>query len=108
MKAFAMQDTSATTLANSPDAASAPPVSAPTALSEALGGDAASFQELAGARSFSAFSVTAQEVSALVEGAGAFDLGYRGQIALGGEDRLSCLKGMLTNNTQSIDEGDGK
>jgi folate-binding protein YgfZ len=102
-----MQDTSATTLANSPDAASALPVSAPTALSEALGGDAASHQELAGARSFPAFSVTAQEVSALVEGAGAFDLGYRGQIAVGGADRLRWLNGMLTNNIQGLAEGAG-
>ena len=46
MKASAMQDTSATTLANSPDAASAPPVNAPTALAQALGGSAASLQEL--------------------------------------------------------------
>jgi folate-binding protein YgfZ len=107
MKASAMQDTSATILANSPDAASAAPVSAPTALAEALGGAAASLQELAGARSFPAFSATAQEVSALVEGAGAFDLGYRGQIAVGGADRLRWLNGMLTNNIQGLAEGAG-
>jgi folate-binding protein YgfZ len=82
-------------------------VSAPTALSEALGGDAASHQELAGARSFPAFSATAQEVSALVEGAGAFDLGYRCQIAVGGADRLRWLNGMLTNNIQGLAEGAG-
>jgi folate-binding protein YgfZ len=64
-------------------------------------------QELAGARSFPVFSVTAQEVSALVEGAGAFDLGYRGQIAIGGADRLRWLNGMLTNNIQGLADGAG-
>ena len=83
-----MQDTSASTLANSPDAPSAPSVSAPTALAEALGGTSGTLDELAGARSFPAFGVTSQELSALTQGAGAFDLGYRGQIAVGSADRV--------------------
>jgi folate-binding protein YgfZ len=102
-----MQDTSATILGHSPDAAPAPPVSAPTALSAALDGAAASLQELAGARSFPIFSVPAREVAALVERAGAFDLGYRAQIAIGGADRLRWLNGMLTNNIQGLAEGSG-
>jgi folate-binding protein YgfZ len=107
LQASAMQDTSATTVAHSPDAASAPPVSAPTALARALGPSSASLEELAGALSFPAFSVTSQEVSALVEGAGAFDLGYRGRIAIGSADRLRWLNGMLTNNIQELAEGAG-
>ena len=102
-----MQDTSASSLANSPDVPSAPSVSAPTPLAEALGGTSGNPEELAGARSFPAFSVTAQELSALIEGAGAFDLGYRGQIAVGSADRVRWLNGMLTNNIQGLPEGTG-
>jgi folate-binding protein YgfZ len=82
-------------------------VSAPTALAETLGGTSGTLEELAGARSFPAFSVTSQELSALIEGAGAFDLGYRGQIAVGSADRVRWLNGMLTNNVQSLSEGTG-
>jgi folate-binding protein YgfZ len=102
-----MQDTSATTLANSPDAASTPSVSAPTALAQALGGTAAALQELAGGITFPVFSVLSQELAALVEGAGVFDLGYRGQIVVGSADRVRWLNGMLTNNIQSLPEGAG-
>jgi folate-binding protein YgfZ len=85
-------------------------VSAPTALAQALGGPGSgsgSLEELAGALSFPAFSVTSQEVAALVEGAGAFDLGYRGQIAVGSADRLRWLNGMLTNNVVGLTDGTG-
>jgi folate-binding protein YgfZ len=110
-----MQDTSATPVAISPDAASAVPVSAPTALAQALGGTSASLpvslpvylEELAGALSFPVFSVPSQELAALVESAGAFDLGYRGQIAVGSADRVRWLNGMLTNNIQGLAEGAG-
>jgi folate-binding protein YgfZ len=106
-----MQDTSATPVAISPDAASAVPVSAPTALAQALGGTSASLpvslEELAGALSLPVFGVPSQELAALVEGAGAFDLGYRGQIAVGSADRVRWLNGMLTNNIQGLAEGAG-
>ena len=102
-----MQDTSASSLANSPDVPSAPSVSAPTPLAEALGGTSGNPEELAGARSFPTVSVTAQELSALIEGAGTFDLGYRGQIAVGSADRVRWLNGMLTNNIQGLPEGTG-
>jgi folate-binding protein YgfZ len=103
-----MQDTSDTTVAISLDAASTLPVSAaPTALAQALGGLPAALEELAGALSFPVFSVTAEEVAALTEGAGAFDLGYRGQIAVGSVDRLRWLNGILTNNIQGLAEGGG-
>src|ERR1700744_6659552 len=102
-----MQDTSATTLANSPDAASTPSVSAPTALAQALGGAATSLQELAGGLTFPVFSGLSQELAALVDGAGAFDLGYRGEIAVRSADRVRWLNGMLTNNIQSLPEGAG-
>jgi folate-binding protein YgfZ len=102
-----MQDTSDNTITTSQDAASALPVSEPTALAQALGGSSASLDELAGALSLPVFSVTSQEVAALVEGAGAFDLGYRAQIAVGSADRLRWLNGMLTNNVQGLAEGAG-
>ncbi|MFL6427962.1 MAG: YgfZ/GcvT domain-containing protein [Acidobacteriaceae bacterium] len=102
-----MQDTSSTTAAISPDAAPASAVSAPTALAQALGGSSAPLEELAGAVSFPLFSDTSQEIAVLVEGAGVFDLGYRGQIAVGSADRLRWLNGMLTNNIQGLAEGAG-
>jgi folate-binding protein YgfZ len=110
-----MQDTSATILAHSQDPPSGLPVSAPTALASALGLASASLpvslpvslEELAGACSIPVFSDLSQEVAALVEGAGAFDLGYRGQIAVGSADRLRWLNGMLTNNIQGLAEGMG-
>ncbi|HZD44664.1 MAG TPA: folate-binding protein [Acidobacteriaceae bacterium] len=102
-----MQDTSATTLAQSPDAPAILAVSAPTALASALGLASGSLQELAGACSTPVFSVLAKEVAALVEGAGAFDLGYRGQITVGSADRLRWLNGMLTNNIQGLAENTG-
>jgi folate-binding protein YgfZ len=110
-----MQETSASTVTPSPDAASALPVSAPTALALALGGASASLpasllasiEELGGALSFPVFSVLSQELRALVEGAGVFDLGYRGQIAVGSADRMRWLNGMLTNNIQGLAEGAG-
>jgi folate-binding protein YgfZ len=102
-----MQDTSATTLAQSPDAPATLPVSAPTALASALGLASGSLQELAGACSTPVFSVLSKEVAALVEGAGAFDLGYRGQITVGSADRLRWLNGMLTNNIQGLAESLG-
>jgi folate-binding protein YgfZ len=102
-----MQDTSATTLAQSPDAPATLPVSAPTALASALGLAPGLLQELAGACSAPVFSVLSKEVAALVEGAGAFDLGYRGQITVGSADRLRWLNGMLTNNIQGLAESLG-
>lgn len=102
-----MQDTSAITSADSPDAPAGPNVSAPTALAQALGGASFPLEELAGALSFPVFSVAAHETAALVEGVGAFDLGYRGQVAAGSADRLRWLNGMLTNNIQGLAESAG-
>jgi folate-binding protein YgfZ len=102
-----MQDIPSTTLAPSSDAAPGGLVSAPTALVAALGGASAALQPFAGATTFPVFSVTSQELDALIEGAGAFDLGYRGQIAVGGADRVRWLNGMLTNNIQGLAEGAG-
>lgn len=102
-----MQDTSATAVTTSPDALQAAQVSTPTALAQALGGAPASLQELGGALSFPVFSDASQELTALVEGAGAFDLGYRDQIAVSSADRLRWLNGMLTNNLQELADGAG-
>lgn len=102
-----MQDTSASTVTTSPDAPQAAQVSTPTALAQGFGTAPASLQELGGALSFPVFSVFSQELAALTEGVGAFDLGYRGQIAVSSADRLRWLNGMLTNNLQELAEGTG-
>jgi folate-binding protein YgfZ len=102
-----MHDIPASTMTTSPDAPQAALVSTPTALAQALGGAPPSLQEFGGALSFPAFSVFSQELAALTDGAGAFDLGYRGQIAVGSADRLRWLNGMLTNNLQELAEGAG-
>ncbi|MGA9718532.1 MAG: folate-binding protein [Acidobacteriaceae bacterium] len=102
-----MQDTSASTVTTSPDAPQAAQVSTPTALAQGFGRAPASLQELGGALSFPVFSVFSQELAALTEGVGAFDLGYRGQIAVSSADRLRWLNGMLTNNLQELAEGTG-
>ena len=106
-----MQDTAGITVPLSQDADQPAPVSVPTALAQALGGASASLpvplEELAGALSFPVFSVLSQELAALAEGAGAFDLGYRGQIAVRSVDRVRWLNGMLTNNIQGLAEGAG-
>jgi folate-binding protein YgfZ len=102
-----MQDTSVTATASSPDAPQTAPVSTPTALVQALGEASAPLQELGGALSFPAFSVISHALDALISGVGAFDLGYRCQIAVRGEDRLRWLNGMLTNNVQALAEGTG-
>ena len=102
-----MQDIPATALASSPDAPQPASVSAPTAPTQTLGAAAASLEELGGALSFPVFSVVSQELDALIGGAGAFDLGYRGQIAVGGDDRLRWLNGMLTNDIQGLAESAG-
>jgi folate-binding protein YgfZ len=102
-----MQDSPATTLASSPDALQTAPVSTPTALAQALGGAPASLRELGGALSFPTFSDLSQELAALTEGSGIFDLGYRGQIAVSSADRLRWLNGMLTNNIQGLVEDTG-
>jgi len=47
------------------------------------------------------------EISALLKGWGVFDLGWRGQIEVRGEDRLRWLSGMTTNAVQQLPEGEG-
>jgi folate-binding protein YgfZ len=99
-----MQDTPATTEIPS---AAAMASSLATPLAQSLGAPSNALAEIVGARSYPAFSVTTEETRALIEGAGAFDLGYRGQIAIRGADRLRWLNGMLTNNIQALAEGSG-
>ncbi len=102
-----MQDTDTSTNASLAATSAATPVPAPTPLAIALGGGSHTLFALGGALSFPVFSVLSQELAALTEGAGAYDLGYRGQIAIAGEDRLRWLNGMLTNNIQGLSEGAG-
>jgi folate-binding protein YgfZ len=102
-----MQDTPTTTQAIPDEAATTASRSALTPLAQALGAAPGALAELAGVLSYPVFSVTSEETRALLEGAGAFDLGYRGQLAVGGADCLRWLNGMLTNNIQGLAPGSG-
>jgi folate-binding protein YgfZ len=53
------------------------------------------------------FSSLEQELGSLLNGCGVFDLGWRAQIAVRGEDRLRWLSGMVTNAVQQIPNGTG-
>ena len=103
-----MQDTSASTVTTSPDAPQAAQVSTPTALAQALGSASGIPSGARRVPSASPSSASFPRSSPpLSEGAGAFDLGYRGQIAVSSADRLRWLNGMLTNNLQELAEGTG-
>jgi len=53
------------------------------------------------------FSPLEQELGALLIGCGVFDLGWRAQIAVRGEDKLRWLSGMVTNAVQQLADGAG-
>jgi folate-binding protein YgfZ len=48
-----------------------------------------------------------EEFSALLNGCGVFDLGYRARILLAGADRVRWLNGMVTNNIRDLAAGKG-
>lgn len=102
-----MQHTDATTDAalSAPSAAVA--VAAPTPLSASLSVPSGVLTEVGGALSVSRVHELSEELDALIHGAGAYDLGYRSQIRVTGDDRMRWLNGMLTNNVQGLSEGEG-
>jgi len=58
--------------------------------------------EYAGAETVLNFGSAADELTALRDGCGVFDLGWRGKLVLSGEDRVRWLNGMVTNNTRDL------
>ena len=84
------------------------PVSAPTPLADALGASAS--LQLAGYRgaiTAAEFSETVSEMSALLSGAGVYDLGWRGLLRCDGEDSVRWLNGMVTNSVVGLAENQG-
>ena len=72
---------------------------------EGLG--AADAGEYRGATTATRFGDPPAEFSALREGCGVYDLGFRVKISLIGGDRVRWLNGMVTNNIRDLAEGRG-
>ncbi len=60
-----------------------------------------------GAQTVEKFSGAAEELAALLTGAGVFDLGWRSFLRCGGEDRVRWLNGMVTNSITDLAENAG-
>lgn len=60
-----------------------------------------------GALTAARFSDPREEFSALLNGCGIFDLGFRSRLALTGGDRVRWLNGMVTNNIRDLATGLG-
>jgi folate-binding protein YgfZ len=58
--------------------------------------------EYAGAETVLNFGSAAEELNALRDGCGVFDLGWRGKLVVSGEDRVRWLNGMVSNNTRDL------
>jgi folate-binding protein YgfZ len=60
-----------------------------------------------GATTAACFGDPRQELAALRNGCGVYDLGYRAKISLTGSDRVRWLNGMVTNNIRDLAVGRG-
>src|ERR1700734_1012172 len=60
-----------------------------------------------GATTASVFSDAQQEFTALTNGCGVYDLGFRARISLKGGDRVRWMNGMVTNNIRDLAAGYG-
>jgi aminomethyltransferase len=79
-----------------------------TPLAEALQpGPSLPLQQYRGAESIAEFSNPTDELAALLNGAGIYDLGWRRLIRCTGEDRVRWLNGMVTNFVGNLDENAG-
>jgi folate-binding protein YgfZ len=63
--------------------------------------------EYRGATTAANFGDARAEFSALREGCGVYDLGFRAKISLTGDDRVRWLNGMVTNNIRDLATGQG-
>ena len=96
-------------VANSnPETAAAGPAVPPTPLAEALKTMPSSpLLQYRGAESMARFSNATDELAALLNAVGVYDLGWRRLIRCTGEDRVRWLNGMVTNFVGNLDENAG-
>ena len=66
-----------------------------------------SLADYRGAETATRFTDPQQEYSALLNGCGVYDLGFRARLALTGGDRVRWLNGMVTNNIRDLAAGQG-
>jgi aminomethyltransferase len=78
-----------------------------TALADKLAAQEAKIGEYGGAETAASFGDTAGEISALLQEAGVYDLGWRGKLIVTGEDRARWLNGMVTNNIKDLSLNQG-
>jgi folate-binding protein YgfZ len=89
-------------------AADTPGSAGVTPLAEALSNaNSVPVQEYRGAESIGEFSKPTEELAALLNAVGVYDLGWRRLIRCGGEDRVRWLNGMVTNFVSNLDENAG-
>jgi folate-binding protein YgfZ len=85
----------------------------PTPLQDALGAQTLSVARprdvngYRGAITATRFADPQQEFSALLNGCGIYDLGFRARISLSGCDRVRWMNGMVTNNIRDLAVGHG-
>jgi aminomethyltransferase len=72
-----------------------------TSLSQKFGLQAVA-GEYAGAETVLRFASVDEELKALRQGCGVFDLGWRGKLVVSGEDRVRWLNAMVSNNTRDL------
>jgi len=70
-------------------------------------GEKAVAGEYAGGETVLHFGSAAEELHQLRHGCAAFDLGWRGKLVIGGEDRVRWLNGMVSNNTRDLPQDSG-
>ena len=91
-----------------PDAAAADHAIHATPLTEALKPThPMPLRQYRGAESMNGFSNLAEELAALLNAVGVYDLGWRLLIRCTGEDRVRWLNGMVTNFVSNLDENAG-
>jgi folate-binding protein YgfZ len=77
------------------------------ALRAQLAGQPVRETDYRGATTATSFSDAHDEFSALLNGCGIYDLGFRARISLTGSDRVRWLNGMVTNNIRDLAAGRG-
>jgi folate-binding protein YgfZ len=84
-----------------------------TALQDALRGQTGkdaqppTFADYRGVTTAARFSNPQEEFTALLNGCGVYDLGFRARISLTGGDRVRWMNGMVTNNIRDLAAGNG-
>src|SRR6202035_3359772 len=66
-----------------------------------------SIADYRGAETAAQFTDPQQEYTALLNGCGVYDLGFRTRLSLTGGDRVRWMNGMVTNNIRDLAAGHG-